>query len=74
MKLFVVEVLHQGYAWAEDEDAAAKLYDQVQGETPDIYAMPVNGNPLAWDRECLVYHGGAGDVRLGDILPPRQPR
>lgn len=73
-RLFVVEVLHQGYVWAEDEDAAVELYKQVKEETPDIYAMPVQGNPLAWDLDCLVYHKESHDIRLGEVLPPRDPK
>jgi hypothetical protein len=74
-KLYVLEVLYKGYVWAESEDDAMRFDQDIQQEIPEVWAQEVisSPNPLGWKPECLVYHQGSEDVRLGDIPAATEP-
>lgn len=74
-KLYVLEVLYQAYVWAKDEDEAQRFDQDIQHETPEVWAQEVisSPNPLGWEPECLVYHMGTEDVRLSDVLATPKP-
>lgn len=75
-KLYVVEVVHRAYVYAESEKDALQFSSKVKDTEVGIPdARPVTSNVLNWPLSCLVYHSGATDLALADVLPsPQKPK
>lgn len=72
-KLYEVKLEMTYYAYT-DSEREAELFDTeaIRDALPSTVAYEVGHREWAleegWDRECLVYHDGLGDVTLGEIL------
>ena len=69
-KLFVVEIVYEAYAWAEDDAEACDMYSEIAliENFPRVSAQEVQSNVLGWDPKACVYHNEGGDIELRDVL------
>ena len=69
-KLFVVEIVYEAYAWAEDDAEARDMaYEMARTEDfPRVSAQEVQSNVLGWDPKANIYHNEDGDIELRDVL------
>ena len=69
-KLFVVEIVYEAYAWAEDDVEARDMAYEIActEDFPRVSAQEVQSNVLGWDPKSCVYHNEGGDIELRDVL------
>jgi hypothetical protein len=72
-KLYILEVIHNAYVWAEDEDNAEEFASEILKETPLVTVIPLSYdnhrfNPLMWDEKSLVYHSEKYDIELKEAF------
>ena len=73
-KLYRVEVTMTFYAYAANaHEAESYAQDAMNDGGMECHAIYVadakNHRPVGeWDRECLVYHDGLGDITLGEVM------
>jgi hypothetical protein len=72
-KLYAVSVHYQAYVLAESESEAKDFAKEIADteDYPEISAIEATGNELGWSGDCCVYHNGGGDIRLNEVLAPK---
>lgn len=69
--LYLVEVSYSAYVWAESEEDAKDMADEIVDteDYPAISAREAQRNNLGWKENCLVYHSGGEDITLKSVAP-----